>query len=111
MVKAKNLLINSTHCFLHREALVTKTMNEDLLATLNDAVHVVNHIKGRPLKSEFFAVICESMVSEFSCLLYHTEVWWLPRGKVLERLYKMKEEIMLFLMAEDNKKYTDLDGQ
>ncbi len=107
-VKAKNPLIISTHCFLHREALIPKTMNEDLLATLNDTVHVVNYIKGRPLKSRIFAVICKSMDSEFRCLLYHTEARWLSRGKVLVRLNKMKKEIMLFLMAKDNEKYVDL---
>ena len=97
--KAKNPRIISTHCFLHREALMTETMNEDFHATLNDAVHVVNYVKGRPLKSRTLAAICESMASDFSWLLYHTEVRWLSRGKVLARLYEMKEEIMLFLMA------------
>ncbi len=107
-VKVKNPLIISTHCFLHREALMIKTMKEDLLVTLNDAVHVLNYIKGRPLKSRIFAAICESMDSEFKCLLYHTEIRWLSRGKVLVRLYKMKEKVMLFLMTENNKKYADL---
>ncbi len=60
-VKGKNPLIISTHCFFHREVLVAKTMNEDLLATLNDAVHVVNYIKGRQLISRIFAAICKSM--------------------------------------------------
>ncbi len=50
-VKAKNPLIISTYCLLHREALTTKTINEDLLATLNNAVHALNHIQGIPLKS------------------------------------------------------------
>ncbi len=48
------------------------------------------------------------MDSEFRCLLYHTKVRWLSRGKVLARLYKMKEEIMLFLTAKDKEKYADL---
>ncbi len=87
---------------------MTKTMNKDLLATLNDAVHVVKYINGRPLKSRILAVICESMDSKFRCLLCHKEIRWLSTRRVLARLYEMKQEIMLFLMAEDNEKYADL---
>ncbi len=86
---------------------MTKTMNDDLLATLNDTVHVVTYIKGRPLKSRIFVSICESVDSELRCLLYQTEVR-LSRGEVLVRLHAMKEEIMRFCMVKENEKYADL---
>ena len=50
-VKEVNPDVMATHCFLHREALVAKTLPKELSAVLDDAVHIVNFIKARPLKS------------------------------------------------------------
>ena len=44
-----------THCFLHREALVAKTLPADLASVLNTVVSIVNFIKTKPLKSRMFA--------------------------------------------------------
>ena len=35
--------------------------------------------------------------SEYKCLLYHTEVRWLPKGNVLRRIIQLKEEVVSFL--------------
>lgn len=42
------------------------------------------------------------MDAAYSNLLYHTEVKWLSKGKVLVRLYELKEELLLFFMKEEN---------
>ena len=41
------------------------------------------------------------MDSEFSFLLFHTEVRWLSRGKAFKRLTVLKDEEMQFL-SENN---------
>uniref|UniRef100_A0A2S2QQH2 Zinc finger BED domain-containing protein 5 n=1 Tax=Sipha flava TaxID=143950 RepID=A0A2S2QQH2_9HEMI len=105
LAKMKNPLIVKTHCFIHREALMTKTLGSDLNSILINAVRIVNYIKGKPLKSRIFAEICNSMDAGFTNLLYHTEVRWLSRGKVLARLYELKEELLLFFMEEDNEEF------
>ena len=37
------------------------------------------------------------MDSEYKCLLYHTKVRWLSKGKVLKRILHLKEEVVSFL--------------
>lgn len=106
MAKIKNPLIIMTHCFIHREALMTKMLGSEFNSVLSNSVRMVNYIKGNTLKSRIFADICESMDADFTNLLYHTEVRWLSRGKVLLRLYELKEELLLFFMEEENNEFT-----
>lgn len=64
----------------------------------DEAVKTVNFIKARPLNSRLFSVLCDEMGSEHRQLLLHTEVRWLSRGKVLARLYELRDEVSLFLL-------------
>ena len=56
-IKAQNQNVRTTHCFLHREALVAKTLPKDLSDVLDGAVDIVNFIKARPLKSRLFSIM------------------------------------------------------
>ncbi|GFT25131.1 SCAN domain-containing protein 3 [Trichonephila clavipes] len=58
-VKELNEDILVTHCFLHREALVTKFLPLDLKIVLEQCVKMVNYIKSRPLKSRLFSKLCQ----------------------------------------------------
>ena len=69
---------------------------------MNDVVKIVNCIKSSALRSRIFK-LCESMQSEFKCLLYHTEVRWLSKGKVLSRFITLKEEIQTFFDSQQTK--------
>ena len=99
-VKKTNQNVISKHYFLHRKALVSKTLRADLVPVLNDVVSMVNFVKIRPVKSCLFALLCEGMGAEQATLLFHTKVRWLSWGKVLARMYELWEELKEFLTNE-----------
>ncbi|KAJ4945691.1 hypothetical protein JOQ06_023370 [Pogonophryne albipinna] len=73
-------------------------MPPDLKTVLDEAVRTVNFIKARPLNARLFAVLCDEMGSDHRQLLLHTKVRWLSRGKVLARLYELRDEVRMFLL-------------
>jgi hypothetical protein len=97
------------HC--HNDPLlplssVSKTNGEDLKQVLDVAVSMVNFKKQRLIKSCIFAKLCESMQKDHVTLFQHTDVRWLSRGKVLSRVFKLREELQLFF--KDTNKETFL---
>jgi hypothetical protein len=74
LVKEKNPNVITTHCFLRREVLVSKSIGEDLKQVLDLAVNMVNFIKQRPVKSHMFANLTENMQKEHVTLLQHTKI-------------------------------------
>ncbi|KAJ4946266.1 hypothetical protein JOQ06_023934 [Pogonophryne albipinna] len=72
-------------------------MPPDLTAVLEQAVKIVNYIKSRPLKSRLFSTLC----NEHHGLLLHTEVRWLSWGKVLSRVYELRDELVAFANEHD----------
>ncbi len=100
-VRAVAPFVKWTHCSIHREALAVKGMGECLKKTLDDAVKIVNFIKARPKNSRMFGVLCDEMGSDHKQLLLHCEVRWLSRGKVLSRLFELRDELRVFLMQDD----------
>ena len=72
LVKKENPELISTHCFLHREALVTKTLGCKLKSVLDDIVKMVNFIKSGSVKSRLFSLLCEEMGAPHVALILYT---------------------------------------
>lgn len=108
LVKNENKHVITTHCFLHREALVAKTLGNELKSVMDEVVKMVNFIKSRPLKSRLFATLCNEMGSRHEALLLHTEVRWLSRGRVLSRVHELREEMLTFFTCENKFEFCDL---
>uniref|UniRef100_A0A8C4XCW1 Uncharacterized protein n=1 Tax=Erpetoichthys calabaricus TaxID=27687 RepID=A0A8C4XCW1_ERPCA len=100
LVRQENPNVLVVHCMIHREALDFKSLPKDLMSVLDQVITVVNFIKSRPLASRLFSQLCEAMDSDYKCLLYHTNVRWLSRGKVLKCVVQLKAELISFLEAE-----------
>lgn len=101
LVKQKSPQCVWTHCMIHREALASKEMSPGLNIVLTTVVTVVNYIKMRPLKSRIFSALCKDMGAVHSALLFYCEARWLSRGKFLQRVYELREEIAVFLEEEN----------
>ncbi|GFX30976.1 SCAN domain-containing protein 3 [Trichonephila clavipes] len=101
LVKQKSPLCIWTHCMIHREALASKEISPGLNIVLMTVVIVVNYIKMRPLKSRIFSGLCKDMGAVHSSLLFYCEARWLSRGKFLQRVYELRNEITIFLEEEN----------
>ena len=75
-----------------------KTLGDKLREVLNQAVELANYmyIKTRPVKSRFFEQLCSNMDPQHRRLLLHTEVRWLSKGKVLNHVYELRQELLKF---------------
>ena len=65
LAKKENEKIIFTHCFLHRENLVAKAIENELKVVMDQVVQMVNYIKRRPLQSRLLAKIYEEMGEKF----------------------------------------------
>ena len=97
LVKEKCLDVIRTHCTIHRQALMVKTMPEELKSVLNNVIKAVNFIKANALNSRLFRDLCKESDSKFETLLLYSYVRWLSKGKVLKRVFVLRKEIHEFL--------------
>jgi len=84
------------HCVLHRHALATKTLPPKLVEVLKIVVECVNYVRNSSMKHRIFKELCNEIGSEFEVLLYHSNIRWLSRGKLLNRVFAIRVELALF---------------
>ena len=67
-------------------------------------VSVVNYLRAFALKHRTFRAFLEEVDAKYQDqVVYHTEVKWLSRGRVLQRFVALKEEVLQFLKNETKK--------
>lgn len=90
LAKNKNYNLITTHCFLHREALMIKSLDGgELSDVLKTVIEMINYIKKRSVKCRIFKELCKNIGAEYTTLLFHTEIRWLSRGKILNRVIEL----------------------
>lgn len=92
--------VGSTHCFIHREALMAKTIPTELKSVLDSVVNMVNFVKSRALKTRLLKQMCHEVGSRHDTLVLHTEIRWLSKGKVLERFFELRKELLSMFSVE-----------
>ena len=103
LLKEMNPNLVIFHCILHRYALMSKTLPDNLKEAMDSTAHIVNFIRGRATNHRLFKRLCEEMGSEHTALLFYTNVRWLSRGKVFNRLFERRYELLTFLKNREKK--------
>ena len=75
------------HCIIHQEALCGKDLQMKHL--MSSITRVVNFIKAKGLNHQQFKSFLEEFDLECRDVLYHTEVRWLSKGKVLNKCFEL----------------------
>ena len=94
----------SNHCMMNREALVLKKLKQginqhcDLAAVVDDAIKIVNFVRIHSKKHRMFSELCKDMDADAMRLLYHAEIRWLSREKVLKRVFQLRQELCVLLV-------------
>ena len=85
---------------IHKAAPVSKTIPKRLHEDLSVVIKVVNYVKSSVLNTQLFSKLCKDMDANHTALLYHTQVRWLSIGNMLSRIFELREEVKLFLVAK-----------
>ena len=87
------------HCVIHQESLCKAALN--IKHVIDPIVSVINLIRARGLNHRQFRGLLEDLETEHSDILYHSSVRWLSLGKILRRMWDLKEEIVMLLEMKD----------
>jgi hypothetical protein len=71
------------------------------------AVSTVNFIKQRPLKPRIFVKLRQSVQKDHVTLFQHTEVRGLSTGKILSRVFELRQELQLFFKDNDKESFSN----
>jgi hypothetical protein len=98
----KKELWNCFYSFLHREALISKSVVPEVQKVLDKMTKMVNCIKSGPLHSRLFSALCSAMEAAHTQLLLHMETSWLSWGQVLSRLCEVRKELIISFTSKDS---------
>lgn len=83
------------HCIIHQQAICSKVMCFNHVMT--PVVRIINSIQSKSKQHRCFKLFLDELSAEYGELLFHTEVRWLSRGKVLHRFISLLSEIKAFM--------------
>lgn len=58
---------------------------------LKTAIEMISYIKIRPVKCRIFQELCKNIGTKHSTLLFHTEIRWLSKGKILNCVLELQD--------------------
>lgn len=94
------------HCIIHQFSLCKDVLNMPHITTV--VVKLVNWLRSHALRHRQFQALLEEVGTEHLDVLYHNSVRWLSLGKVFDRVFELKDEIVTFLTLKNNESFTEL---
>ena len=73
-------------------------------SVLWEVVDIVNSIRKIAKQQRLFSKLCNKMVSTSKKLILHSEVRWLSPGKVLSRVFQLREQLEAYCTEQGTKK-------
>ena len=98
--KVGNNSVMQFHCVLHQETLCAKFLKMENIMSV--VTKTVNFIRPKGLRHRQFQDLLRSLEADFEDVPYYCEIRWLSRGKVLKRIFKLKDEIQQFIEGKGN---------
>ena len=78
---------------------------------LKIAVKTANFIKARLLKTKLFQRLCNELGADYNNLLFYCNARWFSKGKVLLRVYELRNKIFIFLKEENHALATTFEDE
>ena len=100
-----------THCMIHRQVLATKTLPQEFQHIMKSIVRVVNFVKTSTSNSRLFSKLCSELDASNNVLLFHTDVRWLSRSKVLAHVFYLCDELKTFFNKKSKPQFEALLGR
>ena len=88
---------------IHRYALASKTQPASLQEVLESVIKIVNYVKTQALNTRLYKELCKYMNTDHEVLLFYAAVCCLLKGRVINCVFQMKDEIKLFLENQERK--------
>uniref|UniRef100_A0A8C4UDT3 Uncharacterized protein n=1 Tax=Falco tinnunculus TaxID=100819 RepID=A0A8C4UDT3_FALTI len=87
------------HRIIHQQALCCKSLKLD--SVMKIVVSCVNFIRAHALNHRQFQEFLSELNVAYEDILYHTEVRWLSRGRVLKRFYDLLPQVYDFVLSKN----------
>ena len=85
-------------CFIYQESLCARSIK--MIHVMDPVVKCVNEIRAKGLKHRQFQSFLLEMNTQCKDLVYHSQVRWLSRAKILQHFLSLLEEIKVFLQEK-----------
>ena len=110
LLKQELPTLKVTHCMIRIQALASKRMPKSLKDVFDTCVRIVNNIRKNDTSHRIFQSFCAQMGNQHDILLYHTEVRWLSRGRVMSQFFQLRETIKLYLQHRNSNLAASLES-
>ena len=92
------------HSMILHEAMASKTLGSELKKVVKHLIKLINTVRFCTLNTRLFSCFCENMESDHYNLLYHTEVRWLSKTYLLQRICTLRIELKKFFILQNEEK-------